>query len=113
MAAQKSVPVTIPATMAHRNFGELIKRAFSGKEYFIVEKDGLPVVAILSIQEYEALVQTQEQAKQARLKQFREASRAIGEEIEKTGMIEEEIMAKVDKVRQRLYEQNYGAKSAK
>lgn len=113
MVAQKSVPVTIPATTAHRNFGDLIKRAFSGKEHFIVEKDGLPVVAILSIREYEALVQTQEQEKQARSKRFEEIVRPFGEELERQGITEEELDAKVEQVRQRLFEQKHGAKSAK
>jgi len=116
MVAQKSVPVTIPATTAHRNFGDLIKRAFSGKEHFIVEKDGLPVVAILSIREYEALVQTQdedEQKREVRNKRFEEIVRPFGEELERQGITEEELDAKVEQVRQRLFEQKHGAKSAK
>lgn len=116
MATQKSTPVTIPATMAHRNFGDLIKRAYSGKEHFIVEKDGLPVVVILSIKEYEELVeiqQQQEQDRQERLKRFENAARSLGEEIEKTGMTEEELMAKVEEIRQRLFEEKHGKKLAK
>ncbi len=47
------MPITIPATKAHRQFGELVRRAYSGEEHFIVEKDGLPVVALISIIEYQ------------------------------------------------------------
>ncbi len=42
---KKSVPVKIPATAARRKFGELVQRTYSGKEHFVVEKDGLPVIA--------------------------------------------------------------------
>jgi len=112
--AQKSNPVTIPATTAHRNFADLIKRAFSGKEHFIVEKDGLPVVAILSMKEYEELMrehEQHEQERQARLKQFREATRAIGEEIEKSGMTEDEVMAALEETKHKVYEAYYGTKN--
>jgi prevent-host-death family protein len=62
MISQDSQPVTIPATVAHRKFGELVRRAFSG-EHFIVEKDGLPVVAIISMTEYKQLIADQEAAR--------------------------------------------------
>lgn len=115
LSKQTSMPITIPATTAHRQFGDLVKRAFSGKEHFIVEKDGLPVVAIISMSEYEELMQEHERAekdRQERLKRFQIAARAIGEEIEKTGLSEEEVMAQLDATRQQLHEDNYGTKPA-
>lgn len=111
MAAQESMPVTIPATKIHRNFADVIRRTHSGREHFIVEKDGLPVVAIISMQDYERLVQEREQAerdKQERVKQFREAARAIGEEVAKSGLSEEELMAHLEEVKERIYEEYYG-----
>lgn len=116
MTSRSSLPITIPATTAHRQFGNLIKRVFSGNEHFIVEKDGLPVAAILSMAEYQELMQERqrhEQDKQERLKKFREATRAIGEAIERTGLTEDEVMAKLEETRQRLYEENYGNKPTK
>jgi len=112
----KSMPVTINATTAHRQFGDLIKRAFSGKEHFIVEKEGLPVVAILSMTEYEELMKEREQfeqEKQRRLQRFETAARAIGKEIEKNGMTEEDMDALVEETRQRLFEEKYGQRPAK
>lgn len=111
MASRTSTPVKIPATTAHRQFGELIKRAFSGKEHFIVEKDGLPVVAILSMTEYEALMHEREQYeadRQRRLKQFQHAARAIGEEIEQLGLTEEEALAQLEQSRREAYIEHYG-----
>jgi prevent-host-death family protein len=107
MASSKSNAVVIPATQAHRNFGDLIKRAFSGREHFIVEKDGLPVVVIISMAEYESLMQ-QKEAREERLKQFEHAARAIGGEIEARGLSEEEIETQVDHIRQRLQQKRHG-----
>ncbi len=105
------MPKTIPATTAHRNFAELIKRTYSGKEHFIVERGGLPVVAIISMTEYESLMKEREhreQDKQRRLKRFQEAARAIGEEVAKSGLSEEELMAEMEKIREQVYEDYYG-----
>lgn len=111
MAVRKSMPVTIPATEVHRKFSELVRRAFSGKEHFIVEKEGLPVVVIMSMAEYQELMQERErneQDKQRRLKQFREAARAIGEEVAKTGLSEEEMMEQLEETKHQIYQKHYG-----
>jgi prevent-host-death family protein len=99
--------VTVPATTAHRQFGDLLRRAFSGKEHFLVEKDGLPVIAILSISEYEELMQERER-REARLKKFQEAARAIGEEIERQGLSEEDVLAQLEETREQVYQKHYG-----
>lgn len=54
----------ISATEARRGFGQVIKRVYNREEHLIVEKDGLPVMAILSINEYEDLM------REARLRTF-------------------------------------------
>ncbi len=48
--------VTITATEMHQRRGEIIKRCFRDKKHFIVEKDGLPLVAIVPIDEYQRMV---------------------------------------------------------
>lgn len=74
MTARPSVPVTVPATTARREFGDLIKRAFSGEEHFIIEKDGLPVVAIISMAEYKELMHERERNRE-RVRKFEAAAR--------------------------------------
>ncbi len=44
---------TIPMTKARNNLGDLVKRVHDNKEYLILEKDGVPVVAIMDIDEFE------------------------------------------------------------
>lgn len=44
---------TIPLTKARINLGALIKKVRINKEYFILEKDGIPVAGIMDIDEFE------------------------------------------------------------
>jgi prevent-host-death family protein len=44
---------TIPITKARINLGEVIKRVHFNKESFVLEKGGIPVAAILDIDEFE------------------------------------------------------------
>jgi phytoene/squalene synthetase len=87
-----------------------VRRVYGGKEHFIVEKDGLPVMAMISVQEYEQLLEAweQQQARESRLKEFERIARQFGEELERQGISEEDLDARVDAVRQRLLEENYG-----
>jgi PHD/YefM family antitoxin component YafN of YafNO toxin-antitoxin module len=43
----------LPITKARINLGQIARRAHVNKEYFILEKDGIPVVGILSADELE------------------------------------------------------------
>jgi prevent-host-death family protein len=43
----------LPLTKARINLGAVVKRARLGKEYFILEKDGIPVAAIMDVDEFE------------------------------------------------------------
>lgn len=47
---------TISATQMHRERGAIIKRCFRDKEHFIVERDGMPLVAIIPIDDYRQFV---------------------------------------------------------
>jgi hypothetical protein len=43
----------LPITQARINLGQLAKRAHVDKEYFILEKDGIPVVGMMDAEEME------------------------------------------------------------
>jgi prevent-host-death family protein len=47
---------TVTATEAKNRFGEIIKGAYLNDEHLIVKRDGIPVVAIISIKDYNGLV---------------------------------------------------------
>ena len=43
----------LPITKARINLGQIARRAHNGKEYFILEKDGIPVIGIMAADELE------------------------------------------------------------
>lgn len=43
----------IPLTKARINLGQLVRRAHVNKEYFILEKDGIPVAGLMDAEELE------------------------------------------------------------
>jgi len=55
------LPKTIPAVEARVHLGEIMKRAFKKGERFVVEKSGIPMVAILNAAEYFNLIQEREE----------------------------------------------------
>ena len=60
-ATQSSAKVQrLPITRARINLGALVKRVHLNKEYFILEKDGIPVVAIMDIDEFEDYLELQD-----------------------------------------------------
>jgi hypothetical protein len=110
MRKQNSLAVHIPSTHVHRKFAEISRRVYSGSEHFVVEKEGMPIMAIISIAEYEEFLheQAQKAERQQRVQKFKQAARQIGAEMEKLDLTEEELDAKVEEIRQQLHEKRHG-----
>lgn len=53
--ARKSSPMVhyLPITKARINLGQVVRRIARNKEYFILEKDGIPVVGLMGADELE------------------------------------------------------------
>jgi antitoxin (DNA-binding transcriptional repressor) of toxin-antitoxin stability system len=47
----------LPITKARINLGQIARRAHNGNEYFILEKDGIPVIGIMAADELEDYVE--------------------------------------------------------
>lgn len=47
--------VAVTATEAKTHFGAMVRRVFKDGEHLIVERDGLPVVVILPVVDYNTL----------------------------------------------------------
>jgi PHD/YefM family antitoxin component YafN of YafNO toxin-antitoxin module len=50
---------TIPITKARTNLSALVKRIHLNKEYFILEKNGIPIAGIMDIDEFEDYLELQ------------------------------------------------------
>lgn len=50
-----TTPEVISSTQLQRNIGDTLRRVFRDKQHLIVERDGLPVLVMLPVADYEAL----------------------------------------------------------
>ncbi len=56
----KSVVHRLPITTARINLGQVARRAHLNREYFILEKDGIPLVGVMNIEEFEDYLELQD-----------------------------------------------------
>lgn len=50
----------LPITKARINLGQIAKRAHNNNEYFILEKDGIPVIGIMAADEFEDYLESRD-----------------------------------------------------
>lgn len=50
----------LPLTEARNNLGKVVRRAHMNNETFILEKDGIPIAALMNIDDYEDYLDTQD-----------------------------------------------------
>ena len=56
----KSVVHRIPITRARINLGQVVRRVRIHREYFILEKDGIPVAGIMNVDDLEDYLELQD-----------------------------------------------------
>src|ERR1035437_6783245 len=66
----------IPITRARINLGQLAKRAHNNHEYFILEKDGIPVIGIMDADELEDYLELRDPKVTAQIRQSNKDVRA-------------------------------------
>jgi prevent-host-death family protein len=54
-------PTVISSTKLQRQFGAILRRCYKDREQFIVERDGLPVIVILGVRDYERLTRSKQE----------------------------------------------------
>lgn len=70
-AKPKSMVKRIPITRARNRLGEVVKGIRRKREYVILEKDGVPVVGIMDIEEFEDYLEVQDPEVQAHIRKSR------------------------------------------
>lgn len=73
---QEIMVSTIPITTARHNLGQIVKRVIRDKEYFILEKDGIPVLGVMSADELEDYLELQDPKVQRSIAKSTEEFRA-------------------------------------
>jgi hypothetical protein len=64
----KSIVHRIPLTKARINLGQVVRRAHVNREYFILEKDGIPVVGIMHVDDLEDYLDQQDESLKEQIK---------------------------------------------
>lgn len=91
----------IGATEARKKFSQLLNQVHRREEHLVVEKLGIPVAAIISMQDYE---QYQRFLAQQMLKDL---GRKVGAEADKQGLTEEQLFEELDRTRREVFEERY------
>jgi hypothetical protein len=71
-ATSKPMVTSIPITKARINLGALVKRVHLNKEYFILEKDGIPIAGMMDIDEFEDYLELQDPKVRAHIRKSHE-----------------------------------------
>jgi prevent-host-death family protein len=100
--ARENARSTISAEEAQTQFEEVIKRAYRNREQVVVEKDGMPIVVVLSFPDYEQLL------REIKLARFERLSREAGLDAERAGLTEEQLEQEMEAVRTRGHRKAYG-----
>ena len=93
---------TITATEVRRNFSAVVRRLRKRREHTVIQSSGVPVAVLLPIPEYERLMARE------RLAALNEFARALGEEVERRGLTEEELLADLENTKREVAEARYG-----
>lgn len=102
MIERLPVKKIIGATEARKNFSQLVNLVHRREEHLVVEKLGIPVVAIISMQDYEQYQRFLAQ------RMHKDLGRKMGAEAEKQGLTEEKLFEELDRTRQEIFEERYG-----
>ena len=65
----KSMFHRLPLTEARNNLGKVVRRAHMNNETFILEKDGIPIAALINIDDFEDYLDTQNPKLNKQIKQ--------------------------------------------
>ena len=100
----EKMPVITTAEL-QRDADAIVQRLKQRHEHAIIHRNNTPMMVMIPLEEYEALKHYE------RLKTFDELTRFIGQEVEKSGLSEEELMAKLEETKHEVFVETYGRRS--
>lgn len=98
----KSKLTVIQITRLHRQLGQIIRAVALSDEHVVIEKGGLPVAVMMSMNEYDRLITDR------RLREHERLARSLGQEATREGLTEKQLLAKLEEDRQAIYRERYG-----
>ncbi len=92
----------ITATEVRRNFSAVVQKLRKDKDHAVIQSSGTPVAVLLPISEYEQLLRYK------RLAVFDKFAREFGQEVERRGLSEEELMTDLEETKREVFRERYG-----
>ncbi len=90
---------TVTAAEIQSSFPAVVERLRQRREHTMIQSSGVRVAVLLPVAEYEQLLRCQ------RLVAFDRFSRAVGREVERRGLSEEELMSELEAIRHRKWDE--------
>jgi PHD/YefM family antitoxin component YafN of YafNO toxin-antitoxin module len=85
-----------------RNMVAVFSRIKKRREHTVIKNNGDPIAVLLPMEEYERLMAYE------RLAAFDDFARQLGQEIEKQGLSEEQLLADFENTKRKVAEARYG-----
>lgn len=101
MRAAKIMVSSIPISKARLHLGELTNKVFKKENVYILNKSGLPVAAIINMDDFEKL-------SLLRIEELNSLGRDLGSEANRKNITEERLNKMMKETRTRVYEEIYG-----
>ena len=101
MKSTEPMITAIPISKARLRLGELTNKVFRKENIYIISKSGLPVAAIISMDDFEKIPSLQ-------LLKLEKLGRALGEEAVKKGITEEKLEEMMEESKSQVYAETYG-----
>lgn len=99
---RESIRSTVSAKDARLRFGAMARRVRAGETPLVVERNGQPMLVVLSPANYEQLLND------ARLAHFDKLARAAGLDAEQAGLTEEQLEREMALIRLHEHQETYG-----
>ncbi len=96
-------PITFTTTEVRRNLTTIVRQIRRKRTPAIIKSGGESVAVLLSVAEYERLLRYQ------RLAEFNKLARAIGRDVEKSGLTEEQLMEELEETKREVFREQYGS----
>lgn len=91
----------VTTTEMRRNLNAVIRQIRERGEHAIIQRSGSPVAVVLPMAEYEQLLRYK------RLAMFDGFTREFGEEVERRGLSNDELMAELEETKREVFREKY------
>ena len=100
MKSNKPMITPIPISKARLKLGELTNKVFRKENVFVLSKSGLPVAAIINMEDFNKLGLI-------RVEELNSLLRELGREAQNKGIGEKELDQMMDETRAEIYQKSY------